>query len=199
VTALDGHQGLARWEAESPDMVLLDANLPKLNGFEVCRRIRQDAQLPIIMLTARDQDEDVVRGLQLGADDYVSKPFSVKQLRARMQAVLRRYKAHGYFQPGSRREVGDLALDLQSYEVRKAGALIRLTPLEFRILYMLAMNDGRVIPHARLVEYAWGFDGGETSLLKTHICHIRQKLDLPADGTKGIQAVAGVGYTLGYG
>jgi DNA-binding response OmpR family regulator len=199
VTATDGHQGLARWEAEGPDIVLLDVNLPKLNGFEVCRRIRQDAEIPIIMLTARDEDEDVVRGLQLGADDFVTKPFSMKQLRARIQAVLRRYQTHSYFQPGSCLEVGDLVLDLQSYEVKKAGALIRLTPLEFRILYMLAMNEGRVIPHARLVEYAWGFDGGETSLLKTHICHIRQKLDLPPVETSGIRAVAGVGYTLNYG
>ncbi len=96
VAAVDGKQALARWEAERPDLVLLDASLPGLNGFEVCRRIRQEGQTPIIMLTARNQEEDVVRGFNLGADDYVTKPFSVKQLGVRMKAVLRRSQADPY-------------------------------------------------------------------------------------------------------
>ena len=196
VSAIDGQQALQRWEAENPDIVLLDGNLPKLNGFEVCRRIRQEAQTPIIMLTARDEEEDVLRGLQLGPADYVTKPFSAKQLSARMKAVLRRCQPDPYKQVVSEVRVGDLALDLQSHEATKGGCPVQLTPLEFRILYMLAMNEGRVIPYSRLVEYAWGYDGGDSSLLKTHICHIRQKLGLEPGKPGSIRAVPGVGYSL---
>jgi DNA-binding response OmpR family regulator len=195
--ATDGQQALHRWESDRPDIVLLDVNLPKLNGFEVCRRIRHKSETPIIMLTARDEEEDVVRGLQLGADDYVTKPFSAKQLTARMKAVLRRSQADPYRQAVSVLRAGDLTLDLHSHEVTKGGKLVQLTPLEFRILYMLAMNEGRVIPYSRLVEYAWGYDAGDSGLLKTHICHIRRKLDLPSERKGGIRAVLGVGYSLG--
>ena len=196
VAAVDGLQGLARWEAERPDLVLLDGNLPGLNGFEVCRRIRQAGATPIVMLTARDQDEDIVRGLQLGADDYVTKPFSAKQLVARMQAVLRRAQADPYRQATREVRAGDLVLDLQSHEATKGGRAVQLTPLEFKLLYMLALNEGRVIPYSRLVEYAWGYDGGDASLLKTHISHIRDKLGIGRDAPGGIRAVSGVGYSL---
>lgn len=196
LAAIDGQQGLHRWESDNPDIVLLDANLPKLNGFEVCRRIRHESATPVIMLTARDDEEDIVRGLQLGADDYVTKPFSAKQLTARMKAVLRRCQTDPYRQAVSQLTVGDLYLDLQSHEASKAGKLVQLTPLEFRILYMLAMNEGRVIPYSRLVEYAWGYDSGDANLLKTHICHIRKKLGLPPNKEGGIRAVPGVGYSL---
>ena len=196
LSAVDGQQALARWEAEQPDIVLLDVNLPKLNGFEVCRRIRHEGQTPIIMLTSRDAEEDVIRGLALGADDYVIKPFSAKQLSARMKAVLRRSSADSSRQ--ARREVraGDLHLNLQSHQVTKGGQQVQLTPLEFKILSQLAMNEGQVIPHSRLVEYAWGYDGGDASLLKTHIAHIRRKLDLPAEGPGSVKAVPRVGYSL---
>ncbi len=196
VAAVDGLQGLARWEAERPDLVLLDGNLPGLNGFEVCRRIRQAGDTPIIMLTARDQEEDIVRGLQLGADDYVTKPFSAKQLVARMKAVLRRSQADSYKQAASVVRAGDLVLDLQSHEATKGGRAVQLTPLEFKIVYMLALNEGRVIPYSRLVEYAWGFDGGDANLLKTHVSHIRDKLGLDAGQPGTIRAVAGVGYSM---
>jgi len=194
--ALDGAQALHRWEADRPDIILLDGNLPKLNGFEVCRRIRHECETPIIMLTARDEEEDVLRGLQLGADDYVTKPFSMRQLAARMKTVLRRCSTDPYRQAVSALHVGDLVLDLQSHETLKAGEPIQITPLEFRILYMLAMNANRVIPYSRLVEYAWGYDNGDANLLKTHICHIREKLAMPLDGQTGIKSVPGVGYKL---
>ena len=196
VAATDGQQALARYEAERPDLVVLDGNLPRLNGFEVCRRIRQAGATPIVMLTARDQEEDIVRGLQLGADDYVTKPFSAKQLVARMKAVLRRSQADPYRQAASVVRAGDLVLDLQSHEATKGGRAVQLTPLEFKILYMLALNEGRVIPYSRLVEYAWGFDGGDANLLKTHISHIRDKLGLDAGQSGAIRAVAGVGYSM---
>ncbi len=153
--------------------------------------------LVTVIVPARDEEADIVRGLQVGADDYVTKPFSTKQLHARMKAVLRRAKAGSYGEPTSQVKVGNLVLDLQSHEVTKAGRPVQLTVLEFRILFILAMNEGRVIPYARLVEYAWGYDGGDSSLLKTHICHIRKKLGMPADGKGGIKAVPGVGYSLG--
>jgi DNA-binding response OmpR family regulator len=196
IPSSDGQQAVRRWESETPDLVVLDANMPKMNGYEVCRRIRQASSTPVIMLTARSEEEDILQGLQLGADDYVTKPFSAKQLVVRMQAVLRRCQTDPYRQPVSQLAVGDLTLDLQSHEATKSGAPVQLTPLEFRILYMLAMNEGRVVPYARLVEYAWGYDGGDSSLLKTHISHIRSKLGMPGDGPGGIRAVPGVGYSL---
>jgi len=196
ISAADGQRAIERWEAENPDIILLDGTLPKLDGFEVCRRIRREAQTPIIMLTARNQEEDVVRGFNLGADDYVTKPFSVKQLGVRMKAVLRRSQADPYRQAVSEVRAGDLVLDLQSHEVTKAGRPVQLTVLEFRILFILAMNEGRVIPYDRLVEYAWGYDGGDSSLLKTHICHIRSKLGLEVGKPGAIRAVSGVGYSL---
>ena len=202
LTAIDGQQALQRWEDDRPDIVLLDGNLPKLDGFEVCRRIRHGAKTPIIMLTARDEEADVLRGLQVGADDYVTKPFSAKLLTARMKTVLRRCQADPFRQAVSEVKVGDLVLDLQSHEVTKGGGPVQLTPLEFRVLYLLAVNEGRVIPYSRLVEYAWGYyDEDNSSLLKTHICHIRKKLGLATSrGSAGaIKAVLGVGYTLSMG
>jgi DNA-binding response OmpR family regulator len=196
LTAMDGQQALRRMETDTPDVVLLDANLPKIDGFEVCRRIRHDGATPIIMLTARDDEEDVLHGFRVGADDYVNKPFSAKQLAARIKAVLRRAQADPYRQPVREVKVGDVRLDLQSYSVTSGDRQIQLTPLEFRILYLLGVNEGRVIPYSRLVEYAWGYEGGDSSLLKTHICHIRQKLNLSAGKNGGIRAVPGVGYSL---
>ncbi len=196
IPASDGQQAVQRWESETPDLVVLDANMPKMNGFEVCRKIRQGSATPVIMLTARGDEGDILQGLQLGADDYVTKPFSAKQLVARMRAVLRRCQADPYRQPVSLLTVGDLVLDLQSHEATKGGEPVQLTPLEFRILYMLAMTEGRVVPYARLVEYAWGYDDGDSSLLKTHISHIRSKLGMVGDAPGAIKAVPGVGYSL---
>jgi DNA-binding response OmpR family regulator len=196
LTAMDGQQAIRRWEESTPDIVLLDANLPKLDGYEVCRRLRHDGATPIIMLTARDEEEDVLHGFRVGADDYVNKPFSAKQLAARIKAVLRRAQADPYRQPMREVKIGNVRLDLQSYGVTSGDRQIQLTPLEFRILYLLGVNEGRVIPYSRLVEYAWGYEGGDSSLLKTHICHIRQKLNLSAGKNGGIRAVPGVGYSL---
>jgi DNA-binding response OmpR family regulator len=195
LTALDGEQALRRWEAERPDLILLDGNLPKVDGFEVCRRIRHASETPIIMLTARGEEADVLRGLQLGADDYVTKPFSAKVLVARMKTVLDRLKKGERAQ--ARIEVGDLVLDLQSHEATKGGVPVQLTPLEFRILSQLALNAGRVVPYSRLVERVWGYyDEGTSSLLKTHLSHLRKKLALPAAGPGSVKAILGVGYSL---
>jgi DNA-binding response OmpR family regulator len=139
----------------------------------------------------------VVEGFTLGADDYVTKPFSAKQLTVRMKAVLRRCQPSPHRQPMTEVRAGDLVLDLDSHEVRKGDRNVVVTPLEFRILYMLAMNEGRVLPYSRLVEYAWGFHNEDSSqLLKTHISHLRSKLGVKPGEPGAIKAVLGVGYSL---
>jgi len=196
----DGEQALTRWQAERPDLVLLDINLPRLNGFEVCRRLRLESSTPVILLSARGDEADIVRGLQLGADDYVNKPFSHKQLVARIEAVLRRARQDRFRQSGNTVNVGDLVLDREAHGVTVNGESILLTRLQFRLLEMLAANAGRVVPYTRLVEYAWGYcDENSSALLKSHIAKLRRKLGLatgPA-AALGIRSVAGVGYTLG--
>jgi DNA-binding response OmpR family regulator len=177
---------------------LLDGRLPKVDGFEVCRRIRHDSQTPVIMLTARDREEDVVRGLRSGADDYVKKPFSSKELGARIDAVLRRYRNQSTRQTNSEFQLGNLWLDPQSHTAILDGEPIQFTVIEFRVLYLLAMNAGRIVPYSRLMEYAWGFyDAANSNALRTHVCQIRRKLGLPAgDRRRGIRVVQSVGYQL---
>jgi DNA-binding response OmpR family regulator len=195
--AADGKQAISRWQEAKPDIVLLDGRLPRLNGFEVCRRIRHESKVPVIMLTALDDEDDIVRGLDMGADDYLVKPFSVKQLTARMRAVLRRTSADGKRLPANEFRVGDIVLDVDAHQVTRSGHEIHLTLLEFRILHMLMMYPGRVLPYARLIEHVWGYHGQESSgLLKTHISHLRQKLGMPEDAPGGIRSILGVGYCL---
>jgi DNA-binding response OmpR family regulator len=194
VGARDGEQALRRWEAEQPEVVVLDVALPRLDGFEVCRRRRQRVPTPVILLTARDAEADILRGFQAGADDYVTKPFCPKQLAARLQALLRRTQPDPAWRPGREVRVGDLVLDLQAHEATRHGTRVPLTPLEFRLLRLLAVNAGRVLPYARLLEDAWeGDGGGDLSLLKTHVSHLRRKLRLPPGA---LVAVPGVGYRL---
>ena len=197
VAAADGQQALDRLGVDHPDIVLLELRLGRLDGFEVCRRIRLESEVPIIVVSSSHEEHDVLRALSLGADDYVTKPFSLKQLAARMETVARRCRTDAYARAVRTVRAGDLELSLQSYEVtRGGGEPLRLTPLEFRILYLLAMNEGQVIPYARLVDYAWGFESGDASLLKTHICHVRRKLGLPLEGLRSIRSLATVGYSL---
>jgi DNA-binding response OmpR family regulator len=155
VAATNGEQALDRMRDDRPDIVVLDLKLPHPDGFEVCRRVRLDSEVPIIMVSSSRQEADVLRALRLGADDYVTNPFSLKELAARMETVARRCRADSFVRAARTVRAGDLELSLQSYEVTRAGsAPIQLTPLEFRILYMLAMNEGQIIPYARLVDYA---------------------------------------------
>jgi DNA-binding response OmpR family regulator len=198
VPASDGTEALQRWQSERPDVVILDVTMPQLDGFEVCRTIRQAETTPIILLTGHTDDEHVVRGFQAGADDYVRKPFSPRELAMRVRAVWRRdlSPSRAPHRPVREVRVNDLLLELDSHQVTRGTRTIRLTPTEFRLLYMLAMNAGRVVGSTRLVEYAWGYAGGDTSLLKSHISHIRSKLQLPRGQPGGIAAVPGVGYSL---
>jgi DNA-binding response OmpR family regulator len=196
IAATHGEQGLDHLRADQPDIVVLDLKLGHPDGFEVCRRIRLESEVPIIMVSSSGEEQDMLRALRLGADDYVTKPFSLKQLAARMETVLRRCQRNSYKRVARTMTAGDLELNRETYEATRGDEPIQLTPLEFRILYMLAMNEGQVIPYARLVDYAWGFEGGDASLLKTHVCHIRRKLGLPLTGAGAITSLATVGYSL---
>jgi DNA-binding response OmpR family regulator len=195
--AADGQQALAQWHKHRPDLVILDGSMPKLDGFEVCRQIRHESDTPVILLTARGEEADVVRGLQVGADDYVTKPFSAKQLVARIEAVLRRARRDLVPPPAREVRAGELVLDLTAHQVTRAGRSVALTKMEFRLLELLAINEGKVVPYSRLLEQAWGYyDESNAALLKSHVTHIRRKLRLAAEGRGSIQAVVGVGYVL---
>lgn len=193
--AADGDQALRSWRNDAPDVVLLDVRMPKIDGFEVLRTIRQTSDVPVIMLTAKNDEEDVVRGLQLGADDYVTKPFSPRQLCARIRTVARRGQIVRT-QSSSEIEAAGLVLDIESHEVQANSHQVRVTPTEFRILHPLMLNAGRVVPSSRLVELAWGFEGGDSTMLKTHICHIRKKLRLEKGEPGYIENIPGVGYVF---
>ena len=196
IVATDGVQGLRRWQSDEPDLVILDVGMPHMGGLEACRKIRQESTTPVIMLTAAGDEEHVVQGFRHGADDYVTKPFSPKQLALRIRAVLRRSSG----QPGTETErtltVGEFSLDLEAHRVTRGADVIQLTPLEFRIFHMLAINEGRVVTFSRLVEFGWGYDGGEPAMLKTHISHLRKKLRLEPNTPGYIQVLHGVGYVM---
>jgi len=196
VSAATGAQALKLCEHDQPDLILLDVGLPALDGFEVCRRIRENHSTPIIMLSSHAGEEDIVQGLRVGADDYVTKPFSARELIARIEAVLRRSKVSSLERSLGEVEVGSLTLDVDRHEVRRDGETVLLTPLEFRILHLLGMNAGRVITYSRLLEYAWGYDVDDPGLLRSHIYHIRTKLKLPKQGPGAIRSVSGIGYRL---
>lgn len=196
LVAIDGLQALQRWEAEQPDLVLLDVTIPHLSGLEVCRQIRQTSETPIIILTGATDEQHVLEAFKCGADDYVRKPFSPKQLALRVRAVWRRSSGAPVSEGVRNLRMGDVTLDPDSLQVTRNGEVVQLTPLEFRIFAMLALNAGRVVGFNRLVEYSWGYDGGDAAMLKTHISHLRKKLKLVPNAPGYIQSVHGVGYVL---
>lgn len=192
--AHDGTQAMAQWGAEQPDLLLLDIQLPGMDGLTVCQTIRARSSVPIILLTVRNSDEDVVQGLELGADDYVAKPFSPKQLVARVRAVLRRTSAP--LRQGAL-VAGDLALDTEHQIARMAHGTVRLTPLEFRLLHYLLINRGQIVPTEAILTYVWGYaDSGDRALLKQLVYRLRQKIEAPDATRQRIETVAGLGYTI---
>jgi DNA-binding response OmpR family regulator len=196
--AADGQQALSRIQSSKPDVILLDVRLPKVNGFEVLRRIRESDDIPVIVLTALNDEETVLKAFNLGADDFITKPFSPRQLTARIRAVMRRGNSTGKVGTGRVLALGEAALDLDSHELAVAGRSVRLTPTEFKLLHILAVNEGRVVSTSRLIEYIWGYNNEEdTGLLRTHISHIRAKLQQLGVGTRiDITGIPGVGYRL---
>ena len=195
VSVVDGTEGLSLVETENPDVVILDIGLPEMNGFDVCHEIRQFSDVPIIMLTARDSDTDVSRALELGADDYISKPFSHIELLSRVQAVLRRTQKL----PLSKGEgvlcSGNLKIDYDSREVRVNGEVVKLTPIEYGLLYHLSRNAGRVLTFQVLLSKVWGDDFiYDISLLKPPIHNLRHKLGDDHRNPRIIVNQRGVGY-----
>lgn len=197
LTATDGLQALRRWRDEHPDVVVLEIDLPRLSGFEVCRQIWEEGATPIILLSTSGADELIVRGFRLGADDYVTKPFSLRELALRIQVLARRatQRRVGGSKPEDQLQIGDLVLDWEAHEVRQGDSLVRLTPIECHLLYLLANNTGRVISTSRLADYAWPLgEGEEVGRVKSHISHLRKKLERVSGGRVSIRAVSGVGY-----
>jgi DNA-binding response OmpR family regulator len=196
LVAADGAEALRLFQERRPDLVILDLMLPVMGGEDICRRIRACSRVPVIMLTARVEDGDVVRGLGLGADDYVKKPFSPRELLARVEAVLRRAREPGA--PLARilsfRD-GDLEVDAEAGTVRKAGAEVALTPRELRILRLLAANPGRVFPREELVARALGddFDGFDRTV-DAHVKNLRRKIETDPRAPCYIRTVHGTGY-----
>jgi DNA-binding response OmpR family regulator len=194
VGAATGPDALATFDREQPDLVILDVNLPGLSGFDVCRRIREEATTPIMMLTVRSSEEDTVQGLDLGADDYLSKPFSPRTLLARVRALLRRVE----IERPSPLSAGDLQLNVEDQTARiGANPPIRLTNLEFRLLQYLLANATRTIPADRLTNHVWGYRGlGDKQLLKQLVHRLRQKIERNPTEPQYILTVAGIGYML---
>jgi len=194
VTAGDGEAGLQLCRNEKPDLVILDVMLPKLDGFEFCKAVRQSAKTPILMLTAKTAEVDKVLGLELGADDYVTKPFSVREVMARIKAILRRASDTGSGKPLFR--AGELEVDLGRYVVRVKGDPVSLSPKEFDFLKCLLQADGRALTRDQLLEKVWGYDKSmeiDTTTIDQHIARLRGKLGSEADR---IVTVKNVGYRL---
>ena len=194
-TVADGAEGLARALDDPPDLVVLDLMLPSMGGLEVCRRLRAEAPVPVIMLTARGEEADRIAGLELGADDYVAKPFSPRELTARVKAVLRRSSG-----PLDTPEVapvltaGGLEVDLVAHEVRVDGALVGLTAKEFDLLAHLMANPRRAFRREELLAEVWGFTYGDTSTVTVHIRRLREKIEADPSTPRYVCTVWGVGY-----
>jgi two-component system, OmpR family, response regulator len=196
--ATSGREALARVRESAPDLVLLDVMLPDFDGFEVVRRLRVGgARVPVVFLTARESGEDVVGGLDLGADDYITKPFRLAEVAARVRAVLRRTAEQSGHQHGTVLRCADLEMDTTTYEVRRAGRLVELSPTEYRLLHYLLKNAGRVFTHAQLLENIWDYGESDPSVLKTYISYLRRKLETDfADSPALIHTRRGIGYVL---
>ena len=194
-TVGNGEEAVSLVRAGAPDLVVLDVMLPGMDGLAVCREIRKQSQVPIIMLTARDEVTDKVVGLELGADDYVTKPFAPQELVARAKALLRRAQAEPD-QPKVTR-AGDLEVDLERHEVRHGERKVHLRPKEFDLLALLARHPGRVFQRSELLDLVWGYDfPGYTRTVDVHVQQVREKLAAAGIIEPAIQTVWGVGYKL---
>ena len=194
VTAFDGVAALELWQAEKPDLIVLDLNLPKMDGLAVCRHIRSQAQTPIIILSVRSGDEMVVQGLELGADDYVVKPFSPNQLVARIRAVARRA---GVAETGGVLSLTELSFDRSRNEVKRIGLEpVRLTPLEAKLLETLMLNSGQVLTGEALITAVWGNEGGDKTMLKQLVYRLRSKINPDETAASLIETIPGVGYSF---
>ncbi len=200
VTASDGASALEQIERSAPDLVLLDVMMPKMDGFTVCQRVREFSSVPIIIVTARGQDQDKVKGLDLGADDYLTKPFSVDELLARVRAVLRRAQFLSTDLGAGRTKtatIGELVIDYAQHLVTLSGKELTLTPTEYRLLAYLAQNVGRVVTQDLLLEHVWGEDYlGESHMLQVNVNRLRHKLETDPTHPQYLKTKVGIGYML---
>ncbi|MGE5588633.1 MAG: response regulator [Clostridia bacterium] len=199
ITASDGEDGLRRAHSEAPDLVVLDLMLPGIDGIEVCQQLRRETNVPVLMLTAKSEEFDRVLGLSVGADDYVTKPFSPRELVARVKALLRRrdmdLEETRARDASGRIHVGDLVIDTSRFEVEVRGARTELTPKEFDLLRVLVANRGKVLTRDFLLEKVWGYEyGGDTRTVDVHVRRLRQKIEEDDSRPIYIQTVHGVGY-----
>jgi len=194
ILAYDGATALRRYADEQPDLVVLDINMPKMDGFTVCRRIREQSATPILLLTVRGEEDDIVHGLEIGADDYIVKPFSPRQLVARAQAILRRA---GQAPASSMLQVTGLKFNPQRREVIVGqGEPISLTPLESSLLECLMINAGQVLTVDTIIDHVWGPSGGDKDMLRQLVHRLRSKIEADPANPAYIQTVAGLGYGL---
>ena len=195
VAARDGHEALRLVRTVRPSLLVLDIMLPGVDGWEVCRQVRRESDVPIIMLTARSDDVDKIVGLEIGADDYLAKPFNPRELIARVKAVLRRAESTGgRAGPAGRLELGNTVIDTERREVTIAGAGVELRSMEFDLLSMMGQHLGIVLERERLLNEVWGYEYfGDTRTVDVHVAHLRDRL---AGSDLAIQTVRGVGYKL---
>jgi two-component system KDP operon response regulator KdpE len=193
--ASNGLEAMALWEREDPHLLILDIMMPRMDGLEVCRRVREHSAVPIIVLTALDAQSDKVSVLDLGADDYLTKPFGVEELLARVRAALRRTQWEVMLPTGDMKRFGDLEIDLTGHIVRLQGEEVRLSPTEFSLLGLLVSNVGKVLTHRVLLQSIWGPEyGGEAEYLRVYINRLRQKLESDPAHPRYLLTEPGVGY-----
>lgn len=196
--AMDGHEGLNKAVNELPDLILLDLMLPGIDGIDICNKLKnkdRTKDIPIIMLTAKGHETDKILGLEIGADDYITKPFSVRELMTRIKVVFRRYTADISQEKVSKITVGTLEIDHEKHEVTLDGKLVKLTLKEYQLLEYLAENRGKVLSRNALLDRVWGYDYfGETRTVDVHIRHLRKKIE--DDNAELIETIRGVGYKI---
>lgn len=199
ITAVDGAQALDTARNETPGLIILDVMLPELSGFEVCRILRKETTVPILMLTAKAEEVDKIVGLEIGADDYMTKPFSMRELIARVRAMLRRADVSEQQPAGEKKniKIGELGIDIARHQVFYKGSLLSLTPKEYDLLVFLATNKGFVFSREKLLEKVWGYDyAGNTRTVDVHIRWLRQKMESDPANPKNLLTVRGAGYKL---
>jgi two-component system response regulator RegX3 len=193
--ARDGVAAQTMFDAIHPDVVLLDVLLPQISGIDVCRELRKRSRVPIIMVTAKGSEIDAVVGLEVGADDYVTKPYRIRELIARMRAVMRRQSSDDHALPADAMQVGDVTLDPERHEVHIRGALTPMPLKEFELLHVLLANADRVMTRGDLIDLVWGFDYvGDTKTLDVHVKRLRTKVEIDPANPERIVTIRGLGY-----
>jgi DNA-binding response OmpR family regulator len=197
IPAADGREALTRFRTDRPDLVLLDLMLPELSGVEVCRIIRAESSVPIVMLTAKDSEVDKVVGLELGADDYVTKPFSLRELSARIRAIFRRGEQLAAESPPAVVDLGSIQVDLAGHRLLREGRTVPVKPKVFELLAFLVRHPGQVFSRDQLLERVWGYDyAGETRTVDVHVHWLRSAIEADPGSPAFVHTVRGVGYVF---